>query len=305
MSKPFASADPFTLQTLAALEDKKQAVSQAHPYPPVPDEKLWLKSPTAYKAMDKAGDEARIARRAALNAADDEINAFLATLPNIGRLALVKRYDRWAPRVLVQHNSIREIQVKRAEGAKRRPQSQYVAIGEIPTAGAYAKLRDRTYTMTAEDAASQVQSTFEELGDELRSWYDGMPENFQGGDKGTEVEAAAEACEELAGSELKPEDCIAQLPVVHLPGEGSSRGDRCAEACCLLDDLAGACSDAIDKMQRAVPMWEVPSWAEEAMPEGIEVADYCKQLIEALETLRDQAEEDKGNAEGIEFPGMY
>ncbi len=310
MSKPFASADPYTLHALAALEDKKQAVSQAHPYASAPSEKLRLKDPVAYKAADEAYDKAFTARREAIDAIDTEINAFLTTLPAIGRLALVKRFDRWAPRVLVQHNIIREIQVERAEDAKRRPQSQYVAIGEVPTVEAYAKLRDLTYTMTAEDAASQAQSTFEELGDELRSWYDGMPENFQGGDKGTAVEEAAQVCEDLAGSDLTAAPCIAQLPVCHLPGETSSRGDRCGEACSLLDDLAGACSDAIDRLN--VEGSEMPEWATEddgnvsydEMTDEQKAAHRSK-VIEALETLRDQAEEDKGNAEGIEFPGMY
>lgn len=310
MIKPFASATPAALKMLAELEAKKEAASAAHPYAPTPDRKLEKKDPAAYKAMDEAYDKAFDARREALDAAENEINAFLATLPAIGRLALVKRFDRWAPRVLVQHDRIREIQVERAEDAKRRPQAQYVAIGEIPTAEAYAKLRDLTYTMTAEDAASQAHSTFEELGDELRQWYDSMPENFQNGDKGTAVEEAAQACEDIAGSDLQTEECIKNLPVCHLPGETSSRSDRCGEACSLLDDLAGACSDAIDLLNKEGS--EMPAWATEDDGDASydEMTDEQKaahrsKVIEALETLRDQAEEDKGNAEGIEFPGMY
>jgi len=268
--------------------------------------------------MDKAYDAAYQARHDAIGAVEKEIRAFQATMPSVGRLTLVKRFDRFAPRVLTQANIITEIHVERDwENEKRRPQAQYVALAPWPTVEAYTKLRNTHYTMTAEDAAEQARSTFEELGDELRSWYDNMPEGLQGGDKGSTVESAAEGCEEAASADLTVTDLISRLPVLHLPGETSSRGDRCADACSLLDDLSGACSDALDLLEKegaVIPEW-LAEKIDELIPETINEEDEAavgnytdeqvKEAIENLDTLRDECEDIKSNAEGIEFPGMY
>src|SRR6266571_8954588 len=44
-----------------------------------------------------------------------------------------------------------------------------------------------------ESAASDI----EELKDELQEWYDNLPENFQSGDKGSELEEAIQALDEI------------------------------------------------------------------------------------------------------------
>ena len=52
------------------------------------------------------------------------------------------------------------------------------------------------------EAAHQVddaKQTVEELRDELQEWHDSMPENFQQGEKGEDLESAISALDELAG----------------------------------------------------------------------------------------------------------
>jgi uncharacterized coiled-coil DUF342 family protein len=49
----------------------------------------------------------------------------------------------------------------------------------------------------ARDAVQDAAQTVQELHDEMQDWYDNMPENFQNGDKGSEVQEEAEALEQL------------------------------------------------------------------------------------------------------------
>lgn len=49
----------------------------------------------------------------------------------------------------------------------------------------------------AESEFDNAKSTVEELRDEMQEWYDNMPENFQSGSKGDDVQSAVEALEEI------------------------------------------------------------------------------------------------------------
>lgn len=50
---------------------------------------------------------------------------------------------------------------------------------------------------SAQGDVSQAQLEFESLRDELQEWYDNLPETFQGGDKGSQLEEAISSLEEL------------------------------------------------------------------------------------------------------------
>jgi hypothetical protein len=65
----------------------------------------------------------------------------------------------------------------------------------------------------AENLMQQALSIVEELKDEMQNWYDSMPENLQSSDKGSQVEEATHALEELYG-------CIEQCDFssVEFPG---------------------------------------------------------------------------------------
>lgn len=63
----------------------------------------------------------------------------------------------------------------------------------------------------AESLVGDAASILQELGEEMRSWHDNMPESLQGSDRGTRVEEAADALEELA-SELEGLDWSVEFP---------------------------------------------------------------------------------------------
>ncbi len=58
------------------------------------------------------------------------------------------------------------------------------------------------------DAKSEIES----LAEEMRGWAENMPENLQGGDKHTEVEAAADSLEEMQNSLEEAEGAEVNFP---------------------------------------------------------------------------------------------
>lgn len=88
----------------------------------------------------------------------------------------------------------------------RQIQKQY------PGATVEKKGRSQSRADRFSDAVSLVvdaKSEFEALSEELRSWYENLPENFQEGEKGQQLEEAADAldeavsqCEEVEGADV-------------------------------------------------------------------------------------------------------
>lgn len=70
------------------------------------------------------------------------------------------------------------ILVTDATPPETRPERFHVAIGNI----------------------DDVRSEIESLRDELQDWYDGMPENFQSGDKGDQLQTAIDELETLSSN---------------------------------------------------------------------------------------------------------
>lgn len=50
------------------------------------------------------------------------------------------------------------------------------------------------------DAVSDAKGEVEALRDELQEWYDNLPENFQNGSKGEEIQAAIDQLEDAIGN---------------------------------------------------------------------------------------------------------
>lgn len=65
----------------------------------------------------------------------------------------------------------------------------------------------------AEGEISNAKSTAEELRDECQEWYDNLPENFQNGDKGSQLQEAIDALESLIQSLEDAEgNCSVEFP---------------------------------------------------------------------------------------------
>jgi uncharacterized protein YdeI (YjbR/CyaY-like superfamily) len=63
----------------------------------------------------------------------------------------------------------------------------------------------------AQSLVDEAKSIVEELQEEMQSWYDGMPENLQGSDKGSQIEECADALGNMV-SELEGLDFDIEFP---------------------------------------------------------------------------------------------
>ena len=174
-----------------------------------------------------------------------------------------------------------------------------------------------------EDAASTVES----LKDEFDSWYDNLPESFQSGDKGSELEECRDGLETLH-DELEEIDFEAALEL--FPTDVFSADVVTAHVVTCTGTL-GRSQQQVSKRAHALP-WptrvrkvERVSSRADQLGEAEQLLDEARELIEelssrdgkgtmpaptlsdaTLDTLRELAsalgEPDFGS---IDFPGMY
>lgn len=159
----------------------------------------------------------------------------------------------------------------------------YQIIGDaLPDIAAYRALCTTAFTRPLKDVVEEAMSEIESLKDELDEWYNNMPESFQQGSKGDELQEAIDGLDSAHGqyNEGAPE-WLMELPVYAPPHEGSSRSDRCAGATNALRQAADAIEEALKKEE-----------------EGSERASDADELMNELNSVADEAE-------GVCFPGMY
>lgn len=136
---------------------------------------------------------------------------------------------------------------------------------------------------TIQGLVEGAAATLRELGDEMQSWYDNMPENLQGGDKGSTIESTAETLTSAA-DDLEmlnwPEALEKAKEAEFSPNnkKRQSRADRCSQATYEL----GVAIDALRELAEDAPQEQQDEFNE----------------------LADSIEEAKDNADGAEFPGM-
>lgn len=144
---------------------------------------------------------------------------------------------------------------------------------------------------TVADALADAYSELESLAEEMRSWHDNMPENLQYGDKGSAVEEAATALEEASSD---PKDLpewwdenetrtALRITLHEATKKRKSRADRCGDA-------VGRLSAVIDILEQQADVLR---------------ANEAHERAEELDTLKDEIEQHKDAAEGVEFPGMF
>lgn len=159
-------------------------------------------------------------------------------------------------------------QLERQEGTMR----SYRILKELPGKQEYIEIRKERYTSTVADLVDSAFTDFEDLAAEVGEWYDGLPENFQVGDKGCALEDAQNTLDSLSQPDVSED--IGALPVYYLPLiNNRSRASR-------RDDAVGRLQAVVDALE------------ESANDEGIR----C---------LTDELENAISEAGGVEFPGMY
>lgn len=138
------------------------------------------------------------------------------------------------------------------------------------------------HTSTVEGCVSDAMSELQSLGEELRSWYDNMPENLQGGDKGNQVDEAASALEGL--NEPTMVESVGSLPISwETPkNRGTSRSAR-RDDCTLMLDLAHTA---------------LQNWMDDDANKEHADRSEVESLISEIEDVKDEAD-------GVEFPSAF
>jgi hypothetical protein len=163
----------------------------------------------------------------------------------------------------------------------RQAPPTYKIVQAIPSLEQYSQLKKARYTTTAEDLLSEVSSGIEELGSELRSWHDNLPDGLNASDKAGEIDEAASALENISVPDIP--HCLESVPVFFLPGlELDSRPKRATE----ISNIISAITDAAEQKK------------EELDPE----ADA--EAIEELESFASEMEEVNSQLGDVNFPSM-
>lgn len=135
-----------------------------------------------------------------------------------------------------------------------------------------------------EDAISTGYGILEELGQELRDWYDSLPDSLQGGDKGSALDEGASTLEDLSAVEVSEELAkvlTGEIVTVSPMKKRASRAARRDYAVTLLSDAKQTIEDFLSNQDD----------------------DYGHK--DDLEQLMSDLDEAIGEAENVSFPGMY
>lgn len=142
-----------------------------------------------------------------------------------------------------------------------------------------------------DDAFSDIES----LKEELEEWYGNLPESFQNGDKGEDLQSAIgelEGVEDFRGG-YKDEDLerlfklLPDSSVLVYPS-GSSRSDRCSSACGVFESATASIDELIEDRK------DPNSFAVITADEAEELKSISSSLDDIINTLQ-----------SVSFPGMY
>lgn len=238
---------------------------------------------------------------AALEKIREERLAVIATFPSTVKASLTRAYGSNAVAVLTDGAEPICIAVGTEKGTR------YVFARSAPTLDEYKALRDKKYTTDADSLVADAFSIFETLGEEIRGWYDNLPESFQQGEKGSTLDDTATELEDIAANVPTVPKTIGSMPVLHLPSKTSSRSEQCSEARSMLAEVGEAAREAITEIEAGT----IPEWVE--APDallGVDNADHAMvafhaNIVEELTELADACDEYGDRADGVEFPGMY
>jgi len=174
------------------------------------------------------------------------------------------------------------------------------------------KLKTEQHRGEVADVENAYSTLTEELGGEMREWYDNMSENLQGGDKGSQVEEAASTLEGLECPDVP--EAVAGLEITYTQQhKGGKKGDprwlRRDNEVSIITAAAETVRGWIDDAQQAITDSELPDDAEDDSTLQFREEDWdlgaLKSAIEEAETFADALESSVSDAEGVEFPGMY
>jgi hypothetical protein len=145
----------------------------------------------------------------------------------------------------------------------------------------FALMKRTRYTVTVEDLLAEVGNGIEELGSELRSWHDNLPDGLNTSSKADEIDEAATALENISLPELNSAESV---QVFFLPGlDLDSRPKRAAELGQMISAITGAL-----EVQKSTLKQETPD----------------SEDIQEIETFVSELENVASELEGVSFPSM-
>jgi len=179
------------------------------------------------------------------------------------------------------------------------------------------KAKTTPVNVTVADAVSTAFCQIEELKDEIQSWYDNLPENFQNGDKGSQLQEAIDALEST--SEPDVPDSASDIEVSFSEATGRlSRARRRDNACAAIEAAEQAVRDRIQELSDLVYNEDgklvidgrvMERSDEDAANEEPHDYPYTEDerdsAITDLEAFADELENARVEWESVEFPGMY
>lgn len=156
--------------------------------------------------------------------------------------------------------------------------------------------------LSVADAISEVYGEFTVLGEELREWYDNMPDGPQNGSKGDAVSEAAEVFEGLEEPDVPEALGVLKFKFTVVAGRGNSRPKRRDDAVQVLDAVIQLLNELDEDMLKKNQHRSARLQALNLPELG---TDKAREMQEAAAGLHSELEQHKDDAEGAEFPGMF
>ncbi len=227
----------------------------------------------------------------------------LVKLPAVGGevtiVKLTNLYDQYATAVL--GDRLKQTQ-REKKGAIRR----FTVTKPLPQPSAYAALKAKRYMTTIEALVADGFQAIEEVAGEVREWFDNLPDGLQQGDRGSRLDEAASALENLQAPDVP--GGVLDVPVAHYPSlKAESRQARVAEGASMLravidalngDDKQTECEDCGGAGTTDCETCSSTVDCVTCQGTGKVDSEEVDNFISELENAADEAE-------GVEIPGMY
>lgn len=219
----------------------------------------------------------------------------------LGVVALKNMFDAYAPMVLDG------IFIKRLPREGKGDRKKFEVIKPLPTKETYEKIKQLKYTARLDDVISGACGELANLAEEIRSWYDSLPEGLQQADKGQQLDECANQLENISEPDVPD---FARAMAVYAPPmlNVNSRGDR-------RDDCVHQLQQAVQMLQDAKEMEQFALFHEEqgrtvhlfqeARKGQEQPEETAEEQKDALQALVDELDNIINDAESAEFPGMY
>jgi len=219
----------------------------------------------------------------------------------MGLVALKNMFDAYAPMVL------EGVYVKRLPRTGKGDRKKFELLKPLPNKTEYEKLMRVKFTARLDDVISGACGEIANLAEEVRGWYDNLPDGLRDGDKGSMLDECANQLENVSEPDV-PE--FAKSMAVYAPPmlNVNSRADRRDDALHQLQQAVQALQDAKDANEFALYHDEDNRQVyifQEKRKGQEEPEETAEEQKDALQTLIDELESINSEVESAEFPSMY